>query len=94
MLIDLSSGHLIGTVVRLDDQEFELVGETAHTRLDGSKTTLLIWRAECPSCGDPFELTSPVKTSGLSRRCAKCAKPGKPVKGKRGRRVAIEVVEP
>lgn len=82
----------IGTVILLDEQPFELSRTQPHIRLDGQRTTLLVWQTECAGCGDTIEVASPMKTNGLSRRCPSCRKPGKPVKGKRGRKVQIKVI--
>ncbi len=84
----------IGTVVILDDQEFELQRIVPPQKADGSMTELLLWESLCATCGQPYETKTTVRTSGISRRCALHSKPGKPVKGKRGRKVKIQVILP
>lgn len=84
----------IGTVVILDDQEFELVSIVPHQKADGSMTDLLLWASLCATCGQSYETKTTVRTSGISRRCSIHSKPGKPVKGKRGRKVKIQVILP
>jgi hypothetical protein len=84
----------LGTLLRLDDQAYELRDVKPHIRKDGKPTRLLVWESECPSCGTGFEVVAGLKTKSLNRRCAECRRTGKPVKGKRGRRVKVEVVAP
>jgi len=92
-MIAFSKAPAIGTVVLLDRQVFELVELKPHTRKDGGTMELLVWQSGCASCGTEFVTSSPLRTNGLTRRCAECRKPGKPVRGKRGRRVAVKVLE-
>ncbi len=84
----------IGTVLRLDDQAFELVEVEDYRRTDGQMTVLLCWSANCADCGAPFAAKSPLKSSGIARRCPAHAQAGRPVSGRRGRgrKVRVEVI--
>lgn len=94
MMIAFDKPPSIGTVIRFDAQEFELVSERDHVRKDGLPSKVLTWISACPTCGDQFEQTSGLASNGWTRRCATCRRAGKPVKGKRGRKIKIEIVEP
>lgn len=60
--------------------------QVAHTKLDGSKTTLQRWKSFCAECGVAFTFTTPMEEPKyLSRRCSEHAARGKPVNGKRKR---------
>ena len=93
-MIDFASPPLLGTVLKLDDQAYELRALRPHQRLDGTSTQLLVWETNCPSCGAGFEQATGLKASGINRRCPECRKAGKPVKGRRGRKVKLEVLQP
>lgn len=92
--VDFSKPPEIGTIIEVDDQTYELADTKPHTRIDGSRTTLLIWRTACPTCGDEFELTSGLVCKALNRRCEEHRTTGKPVKGRRGRAVKSRVIAP
>jgi hypothetical protein len=83
----------IGTVIMLDDQEYELADVEPYRRKDGRKTQLLVWSTSCPVCGASFQIKTALKSNGVNRRCAECRTPGKPVKGKRGRKIKLAVME-
>lgn len=94
-MIELPPDLCAGTVLRLDEQVYELRGAVPHLRKDGAPTELLVWETKCPACGAAFEVrTSRCRTGLPNRRCERCRKVGKPVKGKRGRRVKVEVLAP
>ncbi|HKR17644.1 hypothetical protein [Rhizorhapis sp.] len=93
MDFDFSEQPTVGTVILLDEQQYELVGVEPYRRRDGRKTELLVWATQCANCQSPFEVKTPLRTNGFSRRCAACRKPGKPVQGKRGRKVKVAMVE-
>lgn len=82
----------IGTVLKLDEQEYELTGFQDFIRGDGSTGKLIVWSTACPVCGCAFIATGTWRSTHLNRRCASCAKKGKPVKGKRGRKVRVTVI--
>ncbi|WP_139797548.1 hypothetical protein [Novosphingobium sp. B1] len=82
----------IGTVLKLDGQEFELVRVEPYFRLDGTPSTLLVWESTCPGCASTFEVKSGLKANAINRRCVGCKRVGKPVSGKRRRKVSVEVV--
>ncbi|EJU14950.1 hypothetical protein LH128_01202 [Sphingomonas sp. LH128] len=93
-MISFESEPPLGTVVMLDDQAFTLTALVPHTRRDGTATTLLRWRAPCAECGAEFECTSPMATSGLTRRCITHSKAGRPVSGKMRQKVQVSIIEP
>lgn len=93
-MIDFRASPAIGTILRLDDQEYELAVTRPHVRKDGTPTKVLIWETSCPVCGAAFEVGTGLKSNSVTRRCEPCRKTGKPVKGKRGRKVRVEVIEP
>lgn len=67
--------HQVGSAVVLPDgRRIELVRAEPYTRVDGSPSVVLHWRAACAVCGGPFEATSgrnPLASSALmnSKRC-------------------------
>lgn len=94
-MIAFAGPPLIGTVLMLDSQAYELSDVVPHTRQDGTATSLLAWETSCAACGSSFRALTPAASiSGLSRRCQSCKKPGKPVKGRRGRKLRVEVILP
>jgi hypothetical protein len=90
--VDFETAPAVGTVLRLDDQEYELVAVEPYRRKDGSPSNLLHWRSDCPVCGSPFDAASGLRCAGIARRCAAHRDARKPVKGKRGRKVVVTVV--
>lgn len=93
-VINFTTAPNVGTVLKLDSQEFELVRIVPYLRLDGTPSTLLVWEAACPSCGCKFEVKSGLKANAINRRCGSCKRVGKPVSGKRRRKVSVEVMCP
>jgi hypothetical protein len=61
-----------------DGQRYDWVRSDAYTRLDGTETSLLVWRSACPVCGEPFEIRTPASTSRFqpNRRCTQHKRPG------------------
>jgi hypothetical protein len=61
----------IGTTKTYKDQHYKLVGHEPYTRLDGSKTTLVVWSSACPTCGQPFVTRTPMRARNFQprRRC-------------------------
>ena len=93
-MIEFATAPPIGTIVRLDDQAYELRGTKPHTRQDGSASMLLDWETQCPKCGAPFELTTGLKAQHLRRLCGACKDGAKLVKGRRGRKVKVSIELP
>jgi hypothetical protein len=71
-----------------DGQSYHLVRSEPYTRLDGGKTTLLVWQSGCSVCGVPFEFRTPAKAGKFlpNRRCSKHKSPGCRVNPRRERR--------
>ena len=90
-MIDFVFAPDAGTVVLLDDQQYELREARPASRNDGSHTVLLDWESICPVCGEAFVVTTGLKAKSLNRRCTACKNPNKPVKGKRGRKIKVVV---
>lgn len=59
-------------------QLFEQVGVDPHTRVDGSRTQLIVWQSACMECGEAFTFRTPIAASKFqpNRRCAKHRRPG------------------
>jgi hypothetical protein len=65
------------------DQHYELVGHEPYTRVsDGSKTSLIVWRSVCATCGQPFVTRTPIRAKSFTpgRRCDLHKQPGVRVK--------------
>lgn len=79
---------LIGTILRLDRQDYRLVEIQPHIRQDGALTVLLRWKSECPNCSKAFEVTTPMRGQGLMRRCPPCRRVcrGRRIRRRRGNR--------
>lgn len=92
-MIDFETPPAIGSVLKLDSQDYELVDVRPYVRADGARSCVLIWQTLCPSCGDGIEVTTGLRAQGVVRRCSRCRKIGRPVKGKRGRKVMVKVIE-
>lgn len=93
-LINFHAAPEVGTVLRLDEQVYELRDVEAYIRQDGVASALLVWESACPACGVGFVAKTGLSTHSINRRCVRCRKPNKPVKGKRGRRLKVEVTYP
>jgi len=93
-VFDFQSVPIEGTLLKIDEQVYELRETYPHHRNDGSPTTMLVWETACPSCGDDFTLKTGMKVNSINRRCPKCSNAAKPVKGKRGRKLKVEVIAP
>lgn len=74
----------IGTEILLDGQPYRLTRIKPHTRVDGSQSKLLVWRAPCWECGAPFDVTTPITgfSKTPSRRCPRHRRPGIKVRGR------------
>jgi hypothetical protein len=72
--------YRIGLSVNWKGQRYELTGFKPHTCRDGRETQLLIWQSTCPTCGAPFETTTPCRRlKDPNRRCARHHRPGRRV---------------
>ena len=89
-MIEFIAPPALGSVVLLDDQEYELIEVQPYGRIDGTASNLLVWSATCPTCKSAFEAKTGLRAKAFNRRCSKCAKTGKPVKGRRGRKVKVQ----
>jgi hypothetical protein len=79
MIVDLTRlTNPIGLVLTADNgQRYEVIDLEPHTRLDGTLTTLAVWKSHCNTCGCEFVTRSPViVTQMLSRRCQEHKRPG------------------
>ena len=90
-MINFALPPTIGTVLLLDEQEYELAAIEPHTRRDGLPTVILHWRSTCPACGQEFTVTSGLRSTGIARRCLEHRMAARPVHGKRGRKVQVQV---
>jgi hypothetical protein len=68
----------VGTKVRIDGQEYELVRTEPHLWKTGA-TMSAIWTSHCADCGAPIVATTPLGSLGLRRRCEQHFAPGKRV---------------
>jgi hypothetical protein len=50
----------VGRVQIARDQTYQAIGEEPYTRRDGSQTTVIRWRSECMTCGQPFECVTAI----------------------------------
>ena len=94
VLADIPPDAAAGTLMRVDDQDYELVENEPYTRRsDGQGSRLLTWETRCPvaGCGEGFRLQSGPRISGLRRRCNQHIGQLRPVKGRRGRKMKIKV---
>lgn len=77
--IDFSTPPAPGTVLMVEGQRYEVVRTEPHRRKDGRMTTLIVWRTWCAETGHPFELTTPLKSKSINRRCPEHRAPGQAV---------------
>lgn len=70
----------VGLAISINGQRFELIGHEPHVRQDGALTTLLVWQAECLTCGAGFISRTSVARWAEVRRCELHRQPGKRVK--------------
>ncbi|WP_293462991.1 hypothetical protein, partial [Phenylobacterium sp.] len=83
--IDFVEPPPVGSVLLWKGQRFELAGSEPYVRRDGDESVLLTWSTYCAECAAPITVRSPLRSTGVSRRCAACAAPGRPVGGRRQR---------
>lgn len=77
--IDFSKPPKPGTVLMVDGQRYEVVRTEPYWRKDGRMSTLIVWQTWCAETGHPFELTTPLKTKSINRRCREHRAPGRAV---------------
>lgn len=70
----------IGLAVAANGQRYDLIGHEPHVRQDGVATTLLVWHAECATCGKGFVSRSPSHGMPEVRRCDEHKSPGRKVR--------------
>jgi len=51
---------VVAAVSRSGVRLFQLVGSVPYTRLDGTATTLALWRGHCRQCGNAFTIATPM----------------------------------
>lgn len=59
-------------------QQYVEVERFTRPRRDGSVSEIIVWRTDCPVCGEPFTCTAPAASAKFkpSRRCSKHKRPG------------------
>lgn len=64
-------------------QTYEVVGRFLRERRDGTTAEILRWQSACADCGEPFEITTPARSSKFqpNRRCQRHKRPGHRVRG-------------
>ena len=77
--IDFAKPPRPGTVLMIEGQRYEVARTEPHRRKDGRMTTLIVWQTWCAETGHPFELTTPLKTKSINRRCPEHRAPGRAV---------------
>ncbi len=94
MLFDFPEPPPIGTILLLDDQDYEFRGTTPYVKEDGDEIEILVWESGCADCGDPFTTSTMLQAKGMARRCKLHRAPLKPVrKGKRKyRKVKVTIL--
>jgi hypothetical protein len=89
--VDYKTAPLVGATIQLDQQTYRLEATQPYRRKDGTASRLLIWRSECPRCGQSFTVKTGLVTKSLNRRCEPCRLRAKsPVSG-RGRAQPITI---
>lgn len=69
-----------GLSLDINGQRFDLVGIEDYTKADGTASNLLIWQAECSTCGQGFLSKSSAFRLPDVKRCDIHRQPGKPVR--------------
>lgn len=59
----------LGRKVVIENQVYRLIDTGIHRRKDGCYLARLTWQSECPTCGEPFTVTSGLSALTLNRRC-------------------------
>ena len=70
---------ILGTLLMVDGQRFEVIALLDHCRRDGMPTVLIRWASHCAECGQPFTQTTSMTAKNPNRRCPKHHAPGLPV---------------
>lgn len=68
-----------GLSIAINGQEFTSVGTEPFTRKCGERTVLVVWQAECATCGTGFIAKALPGAWPGSRRCEKHRQPGRRV---------------
>lgn len=80
-----------GFAVIYDGQRYEFSGARSYQRKDNIPATLLDWNTQCPDCGKPFSITTPLVFKEPTRRCSGCRRPGAAVRTRMRRRTSPAV---
>lgn len=92
--VDFRSTPPIGTILRLDEQVYELEHVEPYARATGQSSSLLIWRTGCPRCGQSFTVTTGLRARAVNRRCEACRLRARaPVSGRSRRAEVVVSVE-
>ncbi|QOV95252.1 hypothetical protein [Novosphingobium sp. ES2-1] len=78
-LITLSGVAPVGLSIEVNGQRFDLIGHEPYLTKDGATTTLMLWQAECATCGEGFTTTAAPNRWPERRRCDLHTRPGKAV---------------
>ena len=70
---------ILGTLLMVDGQRFEVIALVDHCRRDGMPTVLIRWASHCAECGQPFTQTTSMTAKNPNRRCPMHHAPGLPV---------------
>ena len=70
---------VLGTLLMIDGQRFEVVELIPHRRRDGQQTVLISWASHCARCGQPFRQTTGMTAKSPNRHCPAHHAPGVPV---------------
>jgi hypothetical protein len=77
----MAKSAFIGMAFKRGEQHYECVAIRPYQRGDGKMTKLAVWRANCPECGEAFEVICSISMirGPLNRRCLLHRAPGKRV---------------
>nr|DAL40988.1 MAG TPA_asm: C2H2 type zinc-finger protein [Caudoviricetes sp.] len=79
-LITLSGIAPVGLSIDVNGQRFDLIGHEQYRNLHGAETTLMVWQAECATCGEGFTTKAAPNRWPERRRCDLHTRPGKAVR--------------
>ena len=77
--IAFTTPPVLGTLLMIDGQRFEVVELIPHRRRDGQQTVLINWASHCARCGQPFRQSTSMTAKFPNRRCQEHHAPGLPV---------------
>jgi len=78
MILDLRAAQAmpIGAIFLIGRQLYELIDAEPYQRADAKWSAVLVWRTQCPTCGDYFTVrTGRAIAITLTRRCERHRKP-------------------